>query len=156
VAGDAYTQALAWLARRELSESQIRARLAKRGADEADIDDAIDRLKQDKSLDDRRVATAYARSAVNLKGRGRARIRRDIEALGIDRDLARAAVDEVFGEGEVDESDLLDKALTRRWPRIGAPDERMLHRIYRALLQQGFPADKIVTALRARRAQRQE
>jgi regulatory protein len=149
VAADAYTQGLAWLARRELSEAQIRTRLAKRGVDDAAIDEAIDRLKQERALDDRRVAAAFARSAVNLKGRGRARIRRDIEALGIDRDLARAAVDEVFGE--IDEAALLDKALTRRWPRVGAPDQRALHRIYRALLQQGFPADKVLAALRARR-----
>jgi regulatory protein len=148
VAADAYTQALAWLARRELSESQIRARLAKREVDEAEIDDAVARLKQDRALDDRRVALAFARSAANLKGRGRARIRRDIEILGIARDVARAAVDEVFGE--IDETALLEKALTRRWPRIGTPDQRALHRIYRALLQQGFPADKILSALRAR------
>ncbi len=148
---DAYTQALAWLARRELSESQLRSRLARRGVEEDEIDDAIARLKRDRSLDDRRVALAYARSAVTLKGRGRARIRRDIEALGIDRALARSATDEVFGE--VDESALLDRAIARRWPRAGAvPDQRALQRIYRFLLQQGFPPDKVLTAFRARRA----
>jgi regulatory protein len=147
---EAYTQALAWLARRELSESQLRSRLARRGIEEDDIDEAIARLKRDRSLDDRRVALAYARSAVTLKGRGRARIRRDIEMLGVDRALARAAVDEVFGD--VDESALLDKALTRRWPRTGAPDQRTLQRIYRFLLQQGFPRDKVLSAFRARRA----
>ncbi len=148
---DAYTQALAWLARRELSESQLRSRLARRGVEEDDIDDAIARLKRDRSLDDRRVALAYARSAVTLKGRGRERIRRDIEALGIDRALARSATDEVFGE--VDESALLERALARRWPRAGAPpDQRALQRIYRFLLQQGFPPDKVLSAFRARRA----
>jgi regulatory protein len=153
---DAYTQALAWLARRELSEAQLRSRLARRGVEEDDIDDAIARLKRDRSLDDRRVALAYARSAVTLKGRGRARIRRDIEMLGIDRALARSAVDEVFGEGEVDESALLDRALTRRWPRTGAPDQRTLQRIYRFLLQQGFPRDKVLSAFRARRTTLEE
>jgi regulatory protein len=146
---DAYVQALTWLARRELSEKQIRTRLARREVEEAEIDEAVARLKQERALDDTRVAAAYARSAVTLKGRGRSRIRRDIEALGIDRDLARAAVDGVFGE--VDEAALLDRALTRRWPRTGAPDLRVRQRIFRALLQQGFPADKILAALRARR-----
>jgi regulatory protein len=150
VAADAYTQALAWLARRELSEAQLRTRLTKRGLEDADIEDAIARLKAERALDDRRVAAAYARTAVSLKGRGRTRIRRDIEALGINRDLARAAVDDVFGE--IDESALLEKALTRRWPRAGLPDERTRHRIYRALLQQGFPAENVLAAIRARRA----
>jgi regulatory protein len=148
---EAYTQALAWLARRELSEAQLRSRLARRGVEEDAIDEAIARLKRDRSLDDRRVALAYARSAVTLKGRGRDRIRRDIEALGIDRALARSATDEVFGE--VDESALLDRALARRWPRNGAPpDQRALQRIYRFLLQQGFPPDKVLSAFRERRA----
>jgi regulatory protein len=148
---DAYTQALAWLARRELSETQLRSRLARRGSDEEAIDEAITRLKRERALDDRRVALAFARSAVTLKGRGPARIRRDIEALGVDRAVARSAVDEVFGE--VDESALLDRALARRWPRTGAPpDQRALQRIYRFLLQQGFPPDKVLSAFRARRA----
>jgi regulatory protein len=147
---DAYIQALTWLARRELSEAQVRTRLARRGAAGEAIDEAVARLKQERALDDRRVAVAFARSAVTLKGRGRDRIRRDIEALGIDRALARAAIDEVFGE--VDESALLDRALARRWPRTGAPDQRALHRIYRFLLQQGFPPDKVLNAFRARRA----
>jgi regulatory protein len=151
---DAYIQALTWLARRELSESQIRSRLAKRGVEAPEIDAAIDRLLRERALDDRRVALAYARSAVTLKGRGPSRVRRDIEALGIDRDLARAAVDEVFGE--VDQASLLDRALTRRWPRTGAPDPRTLRHIYRGLVQQGFPPAQVVAALRARRAGREE
>ena len=147
---DAYIQALSWLARRELSTSQIRARLARRGIDVDQIEAAVERLTQERALDDRRVALAFARSAVTLKGRGPARVRRDIEALGIGRDLARSAVDEVFGE--VDQASLLDKALTRRWPRVGTPDQRTIHRIYRGLLQQGFPADQVMAALRAKRA----
>jgi regulatory protein len=148
---DAYTQALSWLARRELSESQVRTRLARRGVAADAIDDAVDRLRRERALDDRRVALAAARSAVTLKGRGPARVRRDVEALGIDRALARAAVDEVFGE--VDQASLLDRALTRRWPRGGGvPEQRVVHRIYRALLQQGFPPDQVMAALRARRA----
>ena len=146
---DAYIQALAWFARRELSESQVRRRLARRGIDEAAIDDAVGRLKQERALDDRRVALAFARSAVTLKGRGPARVKRDIEALGINRDVARAAIDEVFGD--VDQSSLLDRALNRRWPRTGTPDQRVLQRIYRGLVQQGFPHDQIMAALRARR-----
>jgi regulatory protein len=145
---DAYTQALAWLARRELSAAQVRTRLARRGENDAAIEDAITRLTRERALDDRRVATAYARSAVTLKARGRTRIHHDIEALGIDRDLARAAVDDVFSE--IDETALLETALTRRWPPVGAPDQRTLRRIYQALVQQGFSADKVMAALRAR------
>ena len=157
---DAYTQGLTWLARRELSERQVRERLAKREFDEESIDAAVTRLKSERALDDRRVALACARSAVRLKGRGRERVRRSVESLGISRDLARAAVDEVFGE--IDESALIERALTKRWPRPaagadGSPDSptldrRALQRIYHSLLRQGFPADRVMQAIKARKA----
>jgi regulatory protein len=154
---DAYTQALTWLARRELSERQVRERLARREFDEESIDSAVTRLKAERALDDRRVALACARSAVRLKGRGRERVRRAVESLGISRDLAREAVDEVFSE--VDESALIDRALTKRWPRTAADgstdsptlDRRELQRIYQALVRQGFPADRVMQAIRNRR-----
>jgi regulatory protein len=161
---DAYTQALTWLARRELSERQVRERLARREFDDESIDAAVTRLKAERALDDRRVALACARSAVRLKGRGRDRVRRSIESLGISRDLARAAVDEVFTE--IDESALIARALDKRWPRAIAAstnkssdsadspttiDRRELQRIYQALVRQGFPADRVMEAIRSRR-----
>jgi regulatory protein len=160
---DAYTQALTWLARRELSERQVRERLARREFDDESIDAAVTRLKAERALDDRRVALACARSAVRLKGRGRERVRRAVETLGISRDLARAAVDEVFGE--IDESALIERALTKRWPRGAAGaaagasadspvtlDRREIQRIYQALIRQGFPADRVLQAIKARKA----
>ena len=155
---DAYIQALTWLGRRELSERQIRDRLARRTFDEESIDTAVARLKAERALDDRRVALACARSAVRLKGRGRERVRRAVESLGISRDLARAAVDEVFGE--IDESALIARALDKRWPRALAAvgdstdsptvDRRQIQRIYQSLIRQGFASDKVMAAIRRR------
>ena len=153
---DAYTQALTWLARRELSERQVRDRLSKREYEPDAIDDAVARLKSERALDDRRVALACARSAASLKGRGRERARRAVESLGISRDLARAAVDEVFTE--IDESALIARALEKRWPRVAAagtaPDavRREIQRIYQALIRQGFPSDRVMQAIKARRS----
>jgi regulatory protein len=157
---DAYTQALSWLARRELSERQVRERLARREFDDESIEAAVMRLKSERALDDRRVALACARSAVRLKGRGRERVRRAVESLGISRDLARAAVDEVFTE--VDESALIQRALDKRWPRAmaasGDPalDRREMQRIYQSLVRQGFPADRVLEAIRSRRTRHTE
>jgi regulatory protein len=153
---DAYTQALTWLARRELSERQVRDRLTRREFDGESIDAAVARLKSERALDDRRVALACARSAVRLKGRGRERVRRAVESLGISRDLARDAVDEVFTE--VDESALIIRALDKRWPRVlaaaPAPDavRREIQRLYQALVRQGFPPDRVLRAIRSRQA----
>jgi len=57
---DAYTLALTLLSARELSETQLRARLARRQCDAQAIDDTVSRLKSDGTLNDKRVALALA------------------------------------------------------------------------------------------------
>jgi regulatory protein len=144
----AYTLALSWLARRELTERQVRARLAKRGLGPAEIDEAVERLRKEGALDDRRAAGAYARTAVRVKGRGPLRLRRDLEALGVDRAAITAAVEEALAD--TSEETLIERALDKRWPRTGAADKRTLARLYRTLLGQGFAAEKVMWALRRR------
>jgi SOS response regulatory protein OraA/RecX len=56
---DAYTLALTLLSARELSETQLRARLARRQCDAEAIDDAVSRLKEMARSNDRRVALAW-------------------------------------------------------------------------------------------------
>lgn len=144
---DAYTAALTLLAVRELSERQLRDRLARRGYGEADIDNAVARLRADGTLSDRRVALATARREGALRHRGRARALQKVLGLGIDRDTAEAAVEEVFAE--LDESTLLDRALARRL-RGRAPralDERTRAKLVRSLAAQGFALDAILRKL---------
>ena len=143
----AYVVALTLLSRRELAETQLRTRLSRRKFDEQDIDAAIARLRAERALDDRRAALACARTQVRLKHRGRARVIRQIEALGIARDVARDAVAEVFGE--LDEDALLEHALERRLRgSLSLSDPAIARRIHRYLLGQGFDPSAVTTLLR--------
>ena len=92
----AYLDGLKMLARRELSEAQVRQRLSRRGHEPESIDAAVGRLKSERAIDDVRVAEAIARTETTIKRRGRLRVRRRIEHVGIDPPTARRAVDEVF------------------------------------------------------------
>src|SRR5512143_1181231 len=109
---NAYLAGLQLLARRELSEAQVRQRLARRGYETTDIDAAIARLLEERALDDRRVAAAIAHTESRVRGRGKLRVRRQIEAAGISASLAQAAVDEAFAD--VDSDALLAAAVERR------------------------------------------
>jgi regulatory protein len=149
LADSAYLTALKQLARRELSEAQIRQRLSRRGFLPDDIDTAIARLRADGSLDDARVATAIARTQLSLKKRGERRVRREIEAAGIAPALAERAVAEVYGE--VDADALLAAAIDRRLGTRRLDDDREMARLYRYLVGQGFESDRAMAALRARR-----
>jgi len=135
------------LGRRELSEAQVRQRLARKGHDEETIDAAIARLKSDRSLDDVRVAGAIARSEISLRKRGKLRVKRRIEAAGIAAETAQRAVDETFQD--VDGNALIAAALDKRLRgRTRIEDDREFQRLYRYLASQGFESDRIVTLLK--------
>jgi regulatory protein len=141
------------LARRELSEMQLRQRLTRRGHDPASIDSVVTRLKADRSLDDARVAGVIARSETGLRKRGRLRVRRRIEAAGIAGALAQRAVDETFQD--IDDEALMIAALDKRLHgRTAIADDREFQRLYRFMLGQGFESDRILALLRRYRGRR--
>ena len=145
---DAYLTALRLLAARELSERQIRERLARRAFEPEEIDEAVARLTRDGTLNDRRVAIAVARIEATIRHRGRARVLQRIRQLGIDGPVAESAVNDVFAD--VDERALLERALERRLrgQAISALDERARARLIRGLAAQGFGLDVILRRLR--------
>lgn len=146
----AYTDALRLLAARELSEAQLRHRLARRGHDTDAIDAAVSRLKANRALDDARVAAVMARSEVGLRKRGKLRVRRRIEAAGISRAIAERAVDETFRD--VDGDALMAAALDKRLRgRTSIEDDREFQRLYRFMVGQGFEPDRVLTLLKSRR-----
>jgi regulatory protein len=133
---------LRMLSRRELSEAQVRQRLARRAYEAAEVDAAIARLKENRSLDDARVAGAIARTETGIRKRGRLRVRRQIEAAGISPALAQRAVDELFDT--LDVVALLAAALqTRLRGRARIVDPREYARLFRYLLVLGFESDRI-------------
>ena len=146
----AYLDALRMLARRELSEAQVRQRLARRGESQASIDDAVARLKADRSLDDERVAGAIARTETSVRGRGKRRVLQQIEAAGIAKSIAARAVDDLFQD--VDADALLSASLSKRLRgRERIADDREFQRLYRYLTAQGFDSDRIVAHLKKHR-----
>jgi regulatory protein len=149
--GSAYLAGLQLLARRELSVSQVRQRLARRGYADDDVEVAIARLLEERALDDRRVASAIAHTETRVRGRGRLRVKRQIEAAGISASLAQDAVEQVFAE--IDGDALLTAALERRLRgRDGIADDREFQRLYRYLVTQGFDSDRVIALLRSRRS----
>jgi len=150
MAGDArraYVDGLKMLGRRELSEAQIRQRLARKEHDEADIDEAVARLRAERAIDDTRVAEAIARTETSYRKRGRLRVKRKIESAGIASSTAKQAVDEVFGA--LDPDALLESALAKRLRHGKAiADDREFNRLYRYLVGQGFESDRVIARLK--------
>ena len=146
----AYDDGVKMLARRELSELQVRQRLARKGHDAEAVDEAIARLREERAIDDARVAEAIARTETSLRRRGKLRVRMQIQRAGISNAMAKRAVDEVF-DG-IDDDALLEASLAKRLRgRETIADDREFQRLYRYLIGQGFEADRVMKALTGRR-----
>jgi regulatory protein len=146
----AYVDGLKMLARRELSEMQIRQRLARKGHEREAIDRAVARLREERAIDDVRVAEAIARTETSVRRRGKLRVRMQIQRAGIANATAKRAVDEIFET--VDDAAQLEASLAKRLRgRDTIADDREFQRLYRYLIGQGFESDRVLKALSTRR-----
>ena len=143
----AYVAALKMLGRRELSERQVRQRLARRGYDEEAIDAAVVRLTQDGSVNDERAAKAMAHAETSLKKRGQLRVKQRLQAAGIAPSVAQRAIQDTFDN--IDADALMASALQKRLRgRERIADDREFQRLYRYLVRQGFEPDRVLALLR--------
>ena len=144
----AYVRALRWLTARELSEAQVRDRLAQRGYTVTAITTAVERLLADRTIDDRRAAAAVARTEARVRRHGPHRVMGKLVAMQIDRDLAKEVVRELFGDE--DEQALIDKALDRRLRGKKEPltDPKERQKLIAYLVRQGFSASAASAAIR--------
>jgi regulatory protein len=148
-----YIAALKMLGGRELTERQVRQRLARRGYDGESIDAAVTRLKADRSLDDDRAAKAMAHAETSLKKRGKLRVKRRLQAAGVSPAVAQRAIQDVFDT--IDDDALIEAALRKRLRgREDIADEREFQRLYRYLMGQGFESDRVLALLRGRKIQK--
>lgn len=144
----AYSYALTLLARRELTAFELRERLVRKKIAEAEADEVVARLRADGTLNDRRAAVAIARTHAVVKTRGRIRIAHELEARGVPQDIARAALDEVFGE--LSEPELLERALRKRLRSGHITSQAQFRRLYAYLVRLGFPSHQVVPLLKQR------
>jgi regulatory protein len=138
--------ALRLLGRRDYTVFELRSRLIDRGYPEEAVDSLITELLAEGLLDDSRVAAAHVRTASSIKGRGRHRIRRELEARGVDATRAEQATALLGGEEEAAAIERLIGRKTHGRPL--EPDDR--RRLFQHLLRRGFSAEAIGKALRSR------
>ena len=149
LASHPYSAGLSLLARRELTSTQLRDRLTRKGFTPEAVNDTIQRLKEEGALDDRRTAGMYARQAALIKHRGPRRAILDIVALGIADDIAREVVSQTYEE--VDTQLVIQRALDRRLTgRV--QDRAQFQKLYQYLVRQGFDGPLAYSVLEKRSA----
>jgi regulatory protein len=146
----AYLDALHMLSRRALTVAELRARLRDRDHPADQIDAAVEHLLETGGLDDAKVARAQAQTAVEIKGRGRLRIVRELIARGIPQETAARAVADVFEDR--DERSLVKRALQKKLRGRPQPaNAAEFGRLYQHLMRQGFSPSVVSAVLRGLR-----
>jgi regulatory protein len=139
---------------RAWSTGDLKLRLQTRAANPADVDAAIERLKDIGYLNDQRFAENYASSRVENEGFGRMRVLSDLRARRVSGNMAERAVEQALAGKS--EAELIDSYIERRMPSIAAggqiEDPRKLASAYRRLRRAGFTSGPILTALKERAA----
>lgn len=137
------TAALRLLGRRDYTSTELTTRLLRRGYAEDDVRGVVASLVADGTLDDARAAAAHVRTAATIKGRGRLRIRRELEARGVSRAVAHDALAQVSDD---DDRRAIERIVARRRGTGPlAPAER--RKLFQQLLRRGFAASAIGAAL---------
>ncbi len=135
----AYAAALGLLARRRLTESQLRSKLEHRGYDDDAIAGAVARCKTERYVDDALFAALYVERARDAKGDRR--LVGELVRRGLDAECARRAV----ADAPLSEHERCLEALAklrRAQPQASYPS------LARSLERRGFPASLIYAILR--------
>src|ERR1700729_1684476 len=82
----------AYLNRRERTVSELRLQLERKGITEETADACVTTLLEDGYLDDGRFALMFVHDRGELDGWGSERIRRELAAKGIERELVESAL----------------------------------------------------------------
>jgi regulatory protein len=134
--------ALTMIARRMLSEAELRARLVRKGYPDADVDDAVELVRSYGYIDDANLAETVTREAERA-GRGPAWVRQTLLRRGVGEDLRERAAEQL---GDVQAS-LARRVLEHRF---GAPHELEngdRRRAFRWLLSRGFSSECVQDVL---------
>ena len=139
----AHRAALRALARRAHARFDLRRRLLQKQHPPAAVDGALNRLSSAGLIDDARFAADYA-AAKARRGRGPARLVRDLQAQGIDRRAAEEAVrTSLAGEGLDVPGRVRDLAQKRAQQLAGLPPQVRKRRLMAFLMRRGFQGSDI-------------
>ncbi|MGI5174531.1 regulatory protein RecX [Treponema sp. OMZ 840] len=104
-------QALFYLNRSEHSRCMLERKLEKKGHDRLAVQKALDRLENQKLLDDFRFAQAWLHNRLIVKAEGPLRLSSELASRGIKRSVIESALADLFQTVKVE--DLFEKAFSK-------------------------------------------
>jgi regulatory protein len=148
--------ALHLLSYRPRAEHELRRRLRSKDFPHALVEWCLRALEEEGLIDDQEFASAYVRSRIRIRPRGRSRLTQELRQKGVSAETAEQAIDQTFGSEETSER-ALACAAARRWldrqgstliESLAGADrseerERARRRLHAFLSRRGFGVDVI-------------
>ena len=135
--------ALNLLSYRPRTVTELRRRLREKGYPEEMAEECVAGLAERGLVDDASFAESFVRDRLRFRPRGPQRLFQELRAKGVDRDTARATLDEVWEQEEVSEVELARQAAAKWRPRAGETSLRARRRLYNFLVRRGFSTDAV-------------
>jgi len=147
-----WNYALRTLAGRAHSTAELKEKLTRRAASNADVLETIAKLRRYGMADDKKFSEAFASSRLQNQGFGRLRVLQELRGKRVAPSVAERAVGLAF-EG-TDEQELARKFLERKYRGRNLAEfleeEKNLASAYRRLRTAGFSANAALSALKER------
>lgn len=141
-----------WCSRRDRSTAEVKQRLTREGATEAQREEVIKRLIDENYVDDQRFASAFVSGHFRIKHWGRKKIRYALKGLGVDDATILHAL-----QNDIDEEEyltvlhaLLDKKLGRDRNHPAVRQKAINY-----AMQRGFESDLIFETLNQLKSENQ-
>jgi regulatory protein len=139
-----YDQALTLLEYRARTVDELRRKLRQKGGAADEVEEVLQRLLDQKLLDDADYAKQFARGKLGNAGASRRRITQELSRKGIQRDAAASAIDLVTEEEGIDPLQSALRVARKKWKTLGSLDDQTRkRRLYAFLARRGFNPDEI-------------
>jgi len=150
----AYNRALGYLGHRMRSVKELRTYLIEKEVETEQIEIIINRLKEQKILDDQAFATAYVRTKIKTTFKGPAQLKRELIQKGIES----AQIDQALLEySETEQIKLIQKWLEKQLKKTKRDSYRLGQmKMKRQLIQKGFNQSVIDQALQMMELEKDE
>lgn len=130
------------VARRPHARRELSRKLGHKGHDHESIAAALDRIAQLDLLDDRVFADAYVQARAG-RGRGPGRLQRDLNALGVEPDAIRAALQSLSENSDLDPwQHTLEQGRRRAAAMARLPHTTQVRRLTAFFARRGFHGEE--------------
>ncbi|WP_326906594.1 regulatory protein RecX [Sedimentibacter sp. MB31-C6] len=137
----AYNYAISILSRRAKSEKELRLKMSQKGYENEYIDFTIDKLKQNKYIDDSDYSERFILDKLNFSKYGKLKIREALYNKGIDKQIIDEKLILISSEDEFKRSYELAEKKLKSLSKLDSQKKRI--KLYNFLINKGFEYDTV-------------